>query len=471
MKDFAFSDPDPEAEYRERLRQEQAARAAKRAKEDEDQEDDVRRARRQSKGVSRKAIQGYTYIMMIALAVAAFVFIPINAAHNFQFFEMIVGKVEEGGGWHTLYVAMAIALVVIGAGFWLMLSDTRESVKLWCLSAAIIVGLMSHLASYLSLDGQTVAAIHQENNNSNQAKIAMMGVEAMTAQLKAAAANSEAAATAVEKLTSRYGEWDAASVGEINRNQLPGLTNAQSAAGGDMRLASTALERAMQMASEVGGAGESPINTTFKDLGDRLGWSAEKTRVITNISFSGVISWAPLILTLVMGAIGFNGGGPAPATQGAGEATGKKPEPTPAPAQRSRVMPAAAKEQRDTIRGPVISDPIEVEDEPKREPLFAPRKPSPEPKIQTTEQAPERKKSAKDRAPGNKRSAKFSQQLAALNAAIGSTFPIGQRMNVEDMKRMVNCNSETATRLRNALAESGVAHWQGRSLFAGKAPE
>ena len=148
----------------------------------------------------------------------------------------------------------------------------------------------------------------------------------------------------------------------------------------------------------------------------------------------------------------------------AGNATAKKPE-----TRAERVMPAAAPSPRDTIRGPVISDPIEVEDKPKPRPLFAPRKPKPEPKTETTEQAPERKKSAKDRAPGNKRNAKFSQQLSKLKGAIGTSFPAGERMKVQDIKDMVDCNSETANRLRNALAESGVAHWRGKSLFAGSA--
>lgn len=316
-----------EEEYQASARKEKQVRAGRRAKEDEDDEDQVRKTQRQSKSVMRVAIKWFIIVTIIGLAVMAFAFIPINASHNFQFFEMIVGRIDGGDSWHLLYVALAYALVIVGGGLWLLLPEAKGAAKAWCLIGAVFFGIMSHLASHLSLDGQTVAAISKETADSDRAKIAMMGVEAMAAQAKAAAANSEAASGAVNNLTSQYGNWDAASVGEVNRNQLPSLTAAQSSAGIQMQQASRALERAMSAASESVAAGaSSDINKTFQDLGNRFGWTPEETRVITNASFSGVISWGPLILTYVMGAIAFGGASRTVSTPANGNARREKGE-------------------------------------------------------------------------------------------------------------------------------------------------
>ena len=438
---------------------------------------EVRASQRYAQKVERKSVLFYRMLMAGMLAIAIIAFIPINAAHNFQYFENMVGAIDEGTGWYTLYVAMAVGLVVVSAGLWMLLPDTDGAIWGLCLSVALGAGLFSHYASYLSLDTQSVAKIQQETANSTKSKIAMMGVEAMSAQLKAAAKSSETAAAAVGNLTAQYGNYDAASVGEINRKQLPTLTGAQHSASLDMRAASTAMERAMAMATEAsGGSGEGTLANVFRDFGAQWGWTPEGTRVFTNAFGSGVISWVPLIITFVMGYVAFKKPASAsPADEGEqAEQEEQPPAPRAARTTRHRAMASSASDVSDTIRGPVLDDPIELDDPLDADPpsppraMFAPKKRAGDPP-ETTGQTPARKKSEMDRAPGTKRQANFAKQLARLKAAIGpgKTFAPGQRMNVEDIKRVAQANGETAGRLRDALVLDGAGHWKGKSIIAG----
>lgn len=120
----------------------------------------------------------------------------------------------------------------------------------------------------------------------------------------------------------------------------------------------------------------------------------------------------------------------------------------PAPA---RTMAADASNARDAVRGPVLSDPIEVEDDTPRA-MFAPRKPRSEPA---------------DRVPDNKRQANYSKKLATLKDALErGDVKAGQVVKVGDM---VGGNRKTVSALRNDLAASGLAHWRGNRLVAGAA--
>lgn len=115
---------------------------------------------------------------------------------------------------------------------------------------------------------------------------------------------------------------------------------------------------------------------------------------------------------------------------------------------------------RDTVKGPKLTDPIEPDDKPRS--IFAPKKP---------EQPPVRQKSDKDRAPGNKRQASYSKKLATMKASIGSGKAIkpGEVVGYDTIKAIVGGNRDTGTALRNDLAKAGFAHWQGRRLIAGRA--
>lgn len=409
--------------------------------------DEIRSSQRRVQTVERKSVLTYRVIMAVLLAISILAFVPVNTVHNFQYFEGILGTIEGGTGDYLLYFILAGALVVVSAGLWMLLPQTEGWVWGLCFAFALGAGFFSHYASYLSLDRQAVAAIQQETADSNRSKIAMMGVEAMKAQVEAAAANSRIAGAAVENLTSQYGGWDAASVGEVNRNQLPGLTAAQSSAGLQLGQASRAMERAMQMAQDVAdGAGEGATAGVFKDLGEALGWTPEGTRVFTNAFGSGVISWVPLIVTFVMGAVAFRDPDADTKPQKSEGDGDDIPQP-------SRVMPSSATGATDTIRGPILDDPIEVEDDGPR-PMFAPRRTAPQ-----------------DRTPDNKRQAAYSKKLATLKEAIGpgKTIEPGQGVTVEAVQGLVGGNRETIAALRRDVASSGLAHWQGKRLIAGAA--
>jgi len=138
----------------------------------------------------------------------------------------------------------------------------------------------------------------------------------------------------------------------------------------------------------------------------------------------------------------------------AGEAIAKKPDPAP----RAQVMPASASGARDTIKGPVLRDPIEVEDEtPKPRAMFAPRKPA--------------RSAPADRVPDNKRQVAYSKKLATLKAAVGpgKAFAPGDAVTVERVGKLIGGNRKTVSALRNDLASDGLAHWQGKRLIAGAA--
>ena len=422
---------------------------------DEDYADEIRMAQRSAQKVERKSILLYRMIMAGMLAVAIIAFVPINAAHNFQYFENMVGGIDAGTGWYVLYVSLAVALVVVSAGLWMLLPDTDGAIWGLCFAVAVGAGLFSHYASYLSLDTQSVSTIQEETANSAKSKIAMLGVEAMSARVKAASANSQSAAAAVQNLTSQYSNYDAASVGEINRNQLPGLTSAQHSSSLDLRAAGTALERMMQQANDTaGGAGEGTLATVFKDFGAQWGWTPEGTRVFTNAFGSGVISWVPLIVTFVMGYVAFK----KPDEEGGGASAAVEDDDR-QPVQRSRVMASSASGATDTVRGPVISDPMEVEGEGevKRRAMFAPRK-------------PERRSEPSDTVPGNSRQVAYSKKLAKVTAAIrrGKVVKPGDMLTGDVVKTLAGGGArDTIKALRNDLALAGVAHWRGSRLIAG----
>lgn len=135
-------------------------------------------------------------------------------------------------------------------------------------------------------------------------------------------------------------------------------------------------------------------------------------------------------------------------------------EPAPQPAQRARVMASSASGATDTIRGPVLDDPITVEGggagRAKPRAMFAPRKP--------TASAPE------DRTPDNKRQAEYSKKLSRLKTALAKgTVPAGSALRHDVIAGMVGGNRKTTGALRNDLASAGVAHWRGNRLIAGAA--
>jgi len=137
----------------------------------------------------------------------------------------------------------------------------------------------------------------------------------------------------------------------------------------------------------------------------------------------------------------------------AGEAIAKKPEPAP----RAQVMPASASGSVDTVRGPVLRDPIEVEE--KRDPRAMIPKRSP------------RQSAPADRVPDNKRQVAYSKKLAALKAAVGpgKAFAPGDAVTVERVGKLIGGNRKTVSALRNDLASDGLAHWQGKRLISGAA--
>lgn len=141
-----------------------------------------------------------------------------------------------------------------------------------------------------------------------------------------------------------------------------------------------------------------------------------------------------------------------------GEAKEDKPEAQPAP---QKVMASSAPAATDTIRGPVLRDPIEVEGqggEPaKPRAMFAPQK-----RVQS---APA------DRGKGNKRQAEYSKKLARLKKAIeDGSVKTGAGLSFDVVKKLAQGgNRDTVTALRNDLALSGVAHWKGARLIAGAA--
>ena len=415
---------------------------------------EIRTSQRRAQTVERKAILGYRMMMALLLSVAAFAFVPINAAHNFQFFEGIIGKIAEGGGHYSLYVAVAAALVIAGAAFWTLLPQTGGFAFVCCLSAAIAAGVFSHYASYLSLDTQTVATIQQETADSAKSKIAMMGVEAMKSQVEAASANSKTASAAVNNLTSQFSGYDAASVGEINRSQMPGYLAAQNAAAAQLNQSTAAMERAMRAANEASsGAGEGTVATVFKDFGKQMGWTPEGTRIFTNAFGSGIISWLPLILTFIMGYVAFAGDStpePAPEPKRKKEPSGGGPDGAGVadlfrgPA-RPKAMAATATVS-DTIRGPLIEEKPRVP--------VAPKRPAAKPK---------------DRTPNNERQAAYSKKLSALKAAMASgEVKSGELLGYDRIKALVGGSTDTARALRNDLAAARLAHWRGKSLIAGE---
>jgi len=143
----------------------------------------------------------------------------------------------------------------------------------------------------------------------------------------------------------------------------------------------------------------------------------------------------------------------------AGEVVEEDDAPEDAPASapaapRAKVMASSASQATDTIRGPVLRDPIEVEDKPR--PMFAPRKP--------TASEP------KDRTPDNKRQAEYSKKLSRLKTALAKgTVPAGSALRHDVIAGLVGGNRKTTGALRNDLASDGVAHWRGNRLIAGAA--
>lgn len=132
----------------------------------------------------------------------------------------------------------------------------------------------------------------------------------------------------------------------------------------------------------------------------------------------------------------------------------QQPTATPEPAPRSKVMASSATRSTDTLRGPVLDDPIEVDDKPR--PMFAPRKPA--------------QSEPQDRTPDNKRQAAYSKKLATLKAAIGKgDIAPGQVIGFDLVAGLVGGSRKTGGALRNDLAADGVAHWKGNRLIAGAA--
>ena len=136
-----------------------------------------------------------------------------------------------------------------------------------------------------------------------------------------------------------------------------------------------------------------------------------------------------------------------------GEVVEVEDVPAPTPVSRAKVMASSATQETDTIQGPVLRDPIEVE-EPR--PMFAPRKPRPS--------APE------DRTPDNKRQANYSKKLARIKDALGKgDIPAGSAISFDRVEKLVGGSRKTGAALRNDLAAAGVAHWKGTRLIAGTA--
>ena len=121
----------------------------------------------------------------------------------------------------------------------------------------------------------------------------------------------------------------------------------------------------------------------------------------------------------------------------------------------ARAMASSVTGATDTVRGPVLHDPIEEPAQSARPP-FAPRKP--------------RQSEPEDRTPDNKRQAAYSQKLAKMKAALGDgTIPAGQAVGFDLVAGMVGGNRNTGAALRNDLASAGLAHWKGKRLIAGAA--
>jgi len=162
----------------------------------------------------------------------------------------------------------------------------------------------------------------------------------------------------------------------------------------------------------------------------------------------------------VMNEIGAKRRGAAGQGDDAGEVVeDDEPEAEAQPVQRrAKVMPSSASGSTDTLRGPVLRDPIEVEDDAsKPRAMFAPRKPA--------QSAPA------DRVPDNKRQVAYSKKLATLKASVGTgkAFAPGDAVTVERVGKLIGGSRKTVSALRNDLASAGLAHWKGQRLIAGAA--
>lgn len=118
----------------------------------------------------------------------------------------------------------------------------------------------------------------------------------------------------------------------------------------------------------------------------------------------------------------------------------------PAAKAPAKAMASTLDKARDTVKGPALNDPINVEDRPQLRKGSGPA----------------------DRAPANKRQAAYSQKLAKLKQAITSgTIAPGQGITVAEVERITGGNRDTIGALRRDVALAGLAHWQGKRLVAG----
>lgn len=317
----------------------------------------------------------------------------------------------------------------------------------------ILIGLMafSVVTSAMHVAFNVEGGVVESTRSSDEYQMAKRRLESATT------ANSSAN-QAISNLTSQFRNYDAASVGEINRRQMPGYQSAARSAAAEVAAAQEAFDKV----KESGGG--SAMGTVVNTLAGWFGLNSADFAMRFALFAVILMELVRVYLSYLTGRYIMEAmremsdkGSEDPE---AGKAVEKKPEPA-----RAAVMPASGPKS-DTIRGPILRDPIEPTKAPR--PMFAPRKPE---RAKVVDAHPARKMPAKDTAPGNKRQASYSQKLSAMKQAIGpgKAFEPGSKIKIEDIKGMVGGNSGTVSALRNDLEAAGLAHWRGKSLIAGAA--